>query len=82
MTVEFSEPEVERFVDQQVRSGVFPSADALVQEAVRRMMNDSDDALSDEDWEAIERADAQIERGEFVDFQTFAAEMRAKYNLK
>ena len=35
--------------------------------------------LDEEDITAINESDAQIDRGEFVEFSTFAAEMRKKY---
>jgi Arc/MetJ-type ribon-helix-helix transcriptional regulator len=80
--VKFSSPEIEQFVQLQVISGAFPSVDAVLEAAVTRMMHQSDDELTDEDWEDIHRADAEIERGEFVDLQTLKAQMLAKYGPK
>ena len=37
-------------------------------------------ALDDEDVAAIIESEEQIDRGEFVEFETFAAEMRKKYS--
>jgi hypothetical protein len=36
--------------------------------------------LTDEDAEAINEAEDQIDRGDFVEFDTFAAEMRKKFS--
>lgn len=82
MTVKFSNPEVERFVAEQVQSGRFPSADAVLEEAVGRMMQEPPEALSDEDRTAIDEADADVERGEYVEFDTFAAEIRRQYGIE
>ena len=78
MTVKFSNPEVERYVAEQVRSGRFPSADALLEEAVGRMMVEQPDELTEADWAAIAEADAEIERGEYEDFDVVAARLMAK----
>lgn len=73
-------PELEEFIDAQVKAGYFPSAEAAIGAAVAQMMVDRDSfRLTDEDIEAIKESDAQIDRGECVDFDTFAAEMRKKY---
>jgi hypothetical protein len=40
---------------------------------------DDEKALNDEDVRAIAAADEEIDRGEFLDFDAFAAEMRTKY---
>ena len=73
-------PEVERFIADQVKAGRYPSPDAAIEAAIEQLMH-ADEAveLSDEDVEAINEAEEQIVRGEVVDFDTFAAEMRNKY---
>jgi Arc/MetJ-type ribon-helix-helix transcriptional regulator len=83
MELRLKNPDLERFVDQQVQAGVFPSVDALLEEAVARLMREEEATpLSDEDWAAIAEADAEFERGETIDFDVFAAEMRKKYGIK
>lgn len=74
-------PEVERFIDEQVQTGRFSSREAVVEAAVERMMDEREEyALDDEDVAAIIESEEQIDRGEFVEFETFAAEMRKKYS--
>lgn len=41
-----------------------------------------EDALTDEDLAAIKESDEQFDRGEYVDFDAFAAEMRKKYHCE
>ena len=77
MNVQLTKPELQRFVDEKVRAGEFATPEAVVEDALARMMET--DALTGEDWEAIRRADEEIERGEFVEWDTFAAEMRKKH---
>lgn len=81
--VKFTEPEVERFVEQQVRSGAFPSAEALFEEAVRRMMVAGDfvEVLSAEESDALAEAREEIERGEGIELRDFVAAARVKYGL-
>lgn len=77
------EPELERFIDDQVKAGHFPSADAAIAAAVDQMRADTESiSLTDEDWSYILESDRQIERGECVDFDVFAAEMRKRYGCE
>jgi Arc/MetJ-type ribon-helix-helix transcriptional regulator len=80
MQVQLTRPELERFIAQQVEAGHFPSAQAAIEAAIEQMMLAGDEfELSDEDVEAINEAEDQIDRGETVDFDTFAAEMRKRH---
>jgi Arc/MetJ-type ribon-helix-helix transcriptional regulator len=81
MQVQLKRPELERFIAEQVEAGYFPSADVAIEAAVEQMMRAREAAeLSDEDADAINEAEAQIDSGDFVDFDTFAAEARKKYS--
>ena len=77
MQVEFR-PEIEKYVEERVRSGEFPSAAAVLEEAVARMMSEEPVTLTPEDVAAIAEADAEFERGEYEDFDTVAARLRAR----
>ena len=79
MTVHLRKPELAKFVDEKVREGGYSDAEAVIEDALARMMEDEAVELTDEDVRAIAEADAAIDRGEFVDFDTVAAEMRKKY---
>jgi Arc/MetJ-type ribon-helix-helix transcriptional regulator len=81
MQVQLKRPELEKFIDEQVRAGHFPTPDAAIEAAVESMMFESEpDELDDETAAAINRAEMQIERGEGIDFNQFAAEMRKKFS--
>ncbi len=73
-------PELQRFIDDEVKAGHFPSPDAAIEAAVERMMLDRGTYdLDDETADAINRAEEQIDRGEGSDFRQFAADMRKKF---
>jgi len=81
MQIQLKRPELAKFIDEQVRAGNYPSAEAAVEAAVEQMMlgGGEGEELDDETIEAINRAEEQIERGQGIDFKQFAAEMRKKF---
>lgn len=80
MQAKLTRPELERFIREQVAAGHFPSSDAAIEAAVEEMMLARQEAeLTDEDVEAIIQSEAEIDAGEFVDFDDFAARMRRKH---
>ncbi len=81
MQLSLSKPEFERFIEAKVKCGDFPTPEAVVEDALARMMEE-DVALTDEDMAAIKESDEQIDRGECVDFDTFAAAARKQYGIK
>jgi Arc/MetJ-type ribon-helix-helix transcriptional regulator len=83
MEFRLKNPELERFVEKQVEAGVFPSIDALLEEAVARLKQDEEaPKLSDEDWAAIDEADAEFERGEFLEADEVKAMLRQELGIK
>jgi Arc/MetJ-type ribon-helix-helix transcriptional regulator len=78
MQVELKRPDLAKFVDDKVKSGDFPSREAVVEDALARMM-DEEVTLSDDDVSAINAAEEQIDRGESIDFDEFATRMRKRY---
>lgn len=82
MQVQLKKPELEKFIDDQVKAGRFSTPDAAIEAAVENLMFDCEfDELDDETAAAINRAEEQIERGEGIDFRQFAAEMRKKFKV-
>lgn len=80
MQIQLNKPELQRFIDDEVRAGNYPSPEAAIEAAVEQMMSGRE--LTDEDWRAIDRADDEMDRGEHVEFDQWAAEMRRKYGVK
>src|SRR4051812_23045608 len=58
-------PEIQRFVEDQVRVGHYPSADAVIEDAMSRLMADHGDGeIDDETFAALQESEDQIRRGE------------------
>ena len=76
--VRLSKPELEHFIDEQVRTGRFQSREAAIEAAVERMMLE-DAPLDDATLTAIDEAEDQIEAGQHRDWKEVSAELRAKY---
>ena len=72
----------QKFVKEQVASGSFRSPEDVLQEALNRMMAEAELALDDETAAAINRAEEQIDCGEGIDFDKFAAEWRKKLGVR
>jgi Arc/MetJ-type ribon-helix-helix transcriptional regulator len=77
MNVQLTKPELQRFVDEKVRGGEFAIPEAVVEDALSRMMEA--DTLTDDDWEAIRRADEEVDRGESVEWDAFAAALQTAH---
>jgi Arc/MetJ-type ribon-helix-helix transcriptional regulator len=78
MQVDLTKPKLQKFIDDQVRAGHFPSAQAAVETAVEQMMLDHG-VLDDSAVAAITNADAQYDRGEYVDWRDVRDALREKY---
>jgi len=75
-------PELQRFVEDQVRSGAFSSPKEVIEAGLARLMFDDEEEMDADTLAAIQRAQDQIKRGEYRPFTEFAAEMRKKYLSK
>jgi putative addiction module CopG family antidote len=73
-------PQLEKFIDEQVKAGKFRSADEVIEAGLERLMTDPEsEDLSEEDAVALETAFGQIDRGEIIDGEQFHAHLREKY---
>jgi Arc/MetJ-type ribon-helix-helix transcriptional regulator len=68
--------EFQKFIEQQVNSGRFPSPAAVLEAGIERLMLDE---LDREDLAAIKESRQQIERGEDLDWNEVVARLRTKY---
>jgi Arc/MetJ-type ribon-helix-helix transcriptional regulator len=76
-------PELTAYVDEQVRAGRFAWAEEAVASGLARVMLDPPPGAADEeDLAAIAQSEAQIERGEDLDWSQVSAELRRKYLSK
>ncbi len=73
-------PELERFVDQEVRAGHYSSAAAVIEAGLARLMLDPPGAELDADTvAAIEEARTQFDRGEGINLEDACDQLRKKY---
>jgi Arc/MetJ-type ribon-helix-helix transcriptional regulator len=70
-------PETRKLIEERVLRDGYENADALIRAALDTL--DQQPELDDETLNAIDRADEQIERGEYRDWEEVAAELRRKY---
>jgi Arc/MetJ-type ribon-helix-helix transcriptional regulator len=74
-------PEIERWIAEQVRSGRFPTPEAVVEAALDELTQTGIDAsLAPEDIAAINGAEAEIDRGEGIDLATLRAQMSKRFS--
>ncbi|MFI5380666.1 MAG: type II toxin-antitoxin system ParD family antitoxin [Tepidisphaerales bacterium] len=77
MQIVVTKPEVEKFIDEQVQSGNYASANEVVEAAVTRFMqDDSWNELDDDDMAAIAESEEQIRQGRVRPFKDAAEELR------
>ena len=76
MTITLS-PQTQRLLEEQLKKGTFASADEVLQAALVAL--DESDALDEETLDAIDESEAQIARGEVLEWDEVLARVRAKY---
>jgi Arc/MetJ-type ribon-helix-helix transcriptional regulator len=69
-------PDIQRFIDDQVRSGDFPTPEAVIEAAILEWRDGNAEALDEETIAAINEAEAQIDRGEGIDLDTLRTHMK------
>jgi Arc/MetJ-type ribon-helix-helix transcriptional regulator len=72
-------PDIQRFIDEQVKAGRYPTPEALVEAAVTDLKETEDAELDDATIAAINEAEEQADRGEGVDLDTFRAQMNKRF---
>jgi Arc/MetJ-type ribon-helix-helix transcriptional regulator len=82
MNVHLKRPELERFINECVKEGAFPSHDDAVEAAVEQMKLDWEFEVTDEDVQAIEEGEAQLDRGEGRPWEELRAELLARHPPK
>ena len=68
-------PDVQQFIDEQVRAGRFPSPEAVVEAAIVELRQNGVESLDDDTIAAINEGEAQADRGEGMDLDAFRAHM-------
>lgn len=81
MVVQLKKPELQRFIDEQVKAGRYSSPDAAIEAAVQQMMLEQE-GLDDQTLAAINRADEQYDQGQYVEWRDVRDELRKRYLSK
>lgn len=72
--------ELEKFVQEQVQAGNYPSAQELIESAVARLKFDEEqEQLPPEIWEAIAQAEEEFEKGDSVDWEEFKVQFQKRF---
>ena len=73
-------PGIARIIDDKVKTGRFPSREAVVVAAIPEMQEVDISQLDDATIAAIKEGIAQADRGEGVDLDTFRAQMKQRFS--
>jgi Arc/MetJ-type ribon-helix-helix transcriptional regulator len=77
------DPQLQKFIDEEVRKGHFASSGEVIAAGVARLMLDpAGEDLDDTTLAAIERAEQAIDQGKGRSFEDVAAEVRSLYKSK
>jgi Arc/MetJ-type ribon-helix-helix transcriptional regulator len=73
-------PEIQQFIDEQVKAGYFPSPEAVVEAAILEMQVESGDEvqMDAETSAAIKRGRNQLDRGEGIEFASVRAHWKKR----
>lgn len=73
-------PDLERYIEDQVKSGRFSSVSEVLEAGLARLMLDpAADELDSDDLAAIEESEQQIAEGKDLDWKTVSKDLRKKY---
>jgi len=73
-------PEMEKFIEEQVKAGYFSSPSEVLEAGLARLMLDPvPEELSDQLFERIQSSLEQVDRGEVVDAKELHARLRRKH---
>jgi hypothetical protein len=79
MELNIQQPDLEKYVAEQVEAGHFSTPEAVVEDALKRVMNA--EILTEEDLLEIEEAEKEIDRGEFLTMEQVRAHFSQKYGI-
>ena len=80
MQITLKKPELQQFVEDQVKAGNYPSPEAVVEAAIADLRDNAE--LDDETVVAINEAEDQADRGEGMDLDSFRAHMEKRMPSK
>jgi Arc/MetJ-type ribon-helix-helix transcriptional regulator len=80
MEISLDKPELQKFIDQEIRAGSYSSPAEVIEAGLARLMLDPvPRELDAQDLDAIEESEGQIASGEDLDWKQVSAQLRKKY---
>jgi Arc/MetJ-type ribon-helix-helix transcriptional regulator len=80
MNVQLTKPELEKFVEEQVRTGNYSSPAEVIEAGLTHLMLDTEiESLGAETLRTLEERAARVKQGHFRDWKEASAELRQKY---
>ncbi|HSU66910.1 MAG TPA: hypothetical protein VLJ39_08570 [Tepidisphaeraceae bacterium] len=71
--------QTQKLLEDRMQRGGYPSLDALLHAALVALDEIESEPLDEETLAVLEQREAEIERGEYRDWEEVKAELRAKY---
>lgn len=78
MQISLKRPDLERFIDEQVKTGRYPSPEAVVEAAIADFRDNSGAELDDDTIAAINEAEEQADRREGMELDAFRDHMNKR----
>jgi Arc/MetJ-type ribon-helix-helix transcriptional regulator len=78
MQISLKRPDLERFIDEQVKTGRYPSPEAVVEAAIADFRDNPGAELDDDTIAAINEAEEQADRGEGMELDAFRDHMNKR----
>ncbi|MDB5173337.1 MAG: hypothetical protein JWN51_2110 [Phycisphaerales bacterium] len=72
--------EITRIIDEKVKAGHFPNREAVIAAAILEMHDGDASQLDEATIAAISEGNAQADRGEGIDLDTFRARMAQRFS--
>jgi Arc/MetJ-type ribon-helix-helix transcriptional regulator len=72
-------PEIQRYIDEQVKVGRFPTPEALVEAAITGLQETNNQELDEKTVAVINEAEEQADRGEGTDLSVFRAQINKRF---
>ena len=72
-------PEVQKFIDEQIKAGQYRSAQDVVEEALQRMIYEETDPLDGKTLAAIDESEDQIEKGQYRSWKEVSEELHKEF---
>jgi Arc/MetJ-type ribon-helix-helix transcriptional regulator len=78
MQIALNKPDLEQFIEDEVKAGHYPSPEAVVEAAIADLRDGAAGQLDEQTIAAINEAEDQADRGEGMELDAFRTHMRRR----